>query len=147
MICERNYALTVLFRHREEVFQDAHSALTQLRFHVVENQVRVLLWHGSDVGNIVTHNNVWDVEIGRRTVRKMADDEGIWLTTVLVNDYKVCHAVWSAGREQLFHFVVTPVESLGIGENKTQLLKNAINLVGMLINEWIDDATHFNKHL
>lgn len=64
----------------------------------------------------------------------MADDEGIWLTTVLVNDYKVCHAVGSAGREQLFHFVVTPVESLGVGENKTQLLNNTINLVVMLVN-------------
>ena len=47
VISERDDSLAVLLGYGEEVLQDAHASLAQLSFHVVEDQVRVLLRHGT----------------------------------------------------------------------------------------------------
>ncbi len=52
---------------------------------VVEDEVRERLRHGADVGNIVTHHDVGQSEVGSRAVRKVAHDQSVYKTNIKLN--------------------------------------------------------------
>ena len=72
---------------------------------VVEYQVRVLFRDILELDfllvDVVPHNNVAQVEVGRGPERKVGDDQPIRSAPGLMNDDEVCHIVCSAGFNEL----------------------------------------------
>jgi hypothetical protein len=50
--------MAILFGHGEEILQYARRSLTQFRCQIGEDQVWVLLRHGTDVWHIMAHDHV-----------------------------------------------------------------------------------------
>lgn len=69
--------------------------------------MRILLGHRANVGYVVSHCDVTYVEIRRRPVRQVADDERVRHASMLVHDDEVRDVVGPASVNQLFHFVIT----------------------------------------
>ena len=51
--------------------------LSQLCLEVVEDEVRVRLWHGAHVRDVMTHHSLGQVEGGRGPIGKVTNDETI----------------------------------------------------------------------
>ncbi len=109
VIGEGDDTLAVCLGHGEEVPQDVLDAFAQSRLQIMEDEVRVLLRHGPDVGDVVPHHNVRHIEIGRRSVRQVADDQCVRLAAVLVHHHEIRNAVGPARRQQLLQLVVACV--------------------------------------
>ena len=72
---------------------------------IVEYQVRVLFRDILELDfllvDVVPHDNVAQVEVGRGPERKVTDDQPIWSSPCLMNDDEVCHGVCPAGFNEL----------------------------------------------
>ena len=77
----------------------------------------------TDIGNIVSHDDVREGEVGSGSVGQVADDEPVWHATVLVHHQEVGDVVGPAGVHQLAELVAATVESLRPGEDQPHLLK------------------------
>lgn len=53
--------------------------------------MRILFSHSADIGDIVAHDDVAQVEIGRRSQRQMAYNQSVWITAMLVNNDEIGH--------------------------------------------------------
>ena len=55
-------------------------------------------------------------------MRQVTDNKSIRHPSVLVDDNEICHVVGPAGGHQLVELVVAPVQTLGVGDQKLELL-------------------------
>jgi hypothetical protein len=100
----------------------ATDPLPQLRAKVIENQMWILLRHRPSIRDIVPKNNVVQGKVCRRTVREMANDHAVRLSTVLMENYQVGHFIRPASLHKLFNDVGTAVDSLRVWETETHFL-------------------------
>lgn len=71
----------------------------------------------------MSKGNVVEGHRESRTVGEMGYDKSVGDTTVFVDDNKIGYALSITCGDEVFDDCVTPVETVGIGENKSQFLK------------------------
>lgn len=107
--------------------------LAELRFELVEHQMRVGFGNSALVLQIVAQDDVEEGEVGRRPVGKVRDDHAVWrlavkrrgltwFTAVLVQDNQVRDVVGFAGFDNVLHNVVAAIDSLGVGNHQADFL-------------------------
>lgn len=112
LISEGDHPLALLLRYGEEVLENVGHPSAQLGVQIVEHEVRICLRHGPHIGNVVSHDGVEHLKVGRRAEGQVADDEAVRFTAGLVEDDKVGDVVCSTALYQLFYLVVSAVDAL-----------------------------------
>ena len=100
-------------------------SFSQSGLEVVKYQVGVLLRHVAQVGDVVPHDHVGDVEVGGGAVGQVADDQAVGLAAMLVHHQEVGHVISATRLQQLFELVVAPVESLRVRHDQTEFFGEA----------------------
>ena len=85
--------------------------------------MRVLFTHGTEIGDVVSHDHVGQGEVGRGAVGQVAHDQPVRLASCLVDNQEVSDCVGPAGFQKLLVLVVTAVEALGVGNDQAELWK------------------------
>lgn len=84
--------LTLVFWHREEMFQNRHDALAQLRRKSIEDEVRIDERHRVDAFlDIVSRHHIRESEVGGRTVWQVRDNQRIRPTTRFMPNCEKIH--------------------------------------------------------
>lgn len=71
----------------------------------------------------MSKGNVVEGHRESRAVGEMGDDKSVGDTTVFVHDEEIGNALSITCGDEVFDDCVTSVETIGIGENKSQFLK------------------------
>merc|ERR1719469_1373319 len=104
-----HHALRIFLGYRKEVLENGHGPDAELTLEVVEDEVRVGLGHGADVGDVVPHDDVRHGEVGGGAVGKMANHQAVGHTAVLLYYQKIRYVICSAGIHKLLKFVCSSV--------------------------------------
>lgn len=121
VIGERDDPFAVYLGDRVQVLENVHRPLAQRRFEIMEDQMGELLGHGADVGHVVPHDDVRQIEVRGRAVRHVANDQRVGDAAVLVHHDEIRHLVGLARLHQLFDLVVAAVHALRVREYQPQL--------------------------
>ena len=124
LVGEGDHPLAVRLRHRKEVLEDVAHSGAQLAGEVVQHQVRVGLRHGAHLGNVVPHDGVQQLKVGRGAKGQVADHQAIRFTSGLVEDDKVGDGVSATALHQLLQLVVAAVDALRVGDDQFEFLVN-----------------------
>ena len=90
----------------------------------MEDEMRVLLGHGANVRDIVTHHHIGQREVRGGPMWQVAHDEAVWHSAGLVHQDKVSDVVGAACIQQLLHLVVATVDTLAVRQDQAHLLHN-----------------------
>ena len=105
-VCESHYTLSVNFWHGQDVLQDIADPITEPCIEIIEDQVWVSFAYGINfVLKIMSQHYISETEISCRSIRHMADDKTIWLTSCLMYHYQVCEIVRLAYLYKFFQHI------------------------------------------
>mmetsp|Transcript_4103 Transcript_4103/g.8855 ORF Transcript_4103/g.8855 Transcript_4103/m.8855 type:complete len:282 (+) Transcript_4103:92-937(+) len=121
VVTESQNAGGLRFGHREKVFENIGNTVSERSAKVVEDQVRVSFGHSAAVLNVMAHDSISERKSCGRSIGKMANHEGIRLTTVLLDKDNVSEVVCTAGIYKFSELDITTVNTLRIREEKSHL--------------------------
>eukprot|EP01139_Manchomonas_bermudensis_P019114 Amastigsp_a676391_915.p2 type:complete len:121 gc:universal Amastigsp_a676391_915:430-792(+) len=112
LVDERHDALRVVLGHREQMLEDLGDTESQRRRKVVEDEMRIRLGDCFADRDLVPRDHPREIEVRRRPVWQMADDEPVGDAAMLLGNDDVRHLVGQARLDQVFHAVAAAVDRL-----------------------------------
>jgi len=114
-------ALRVDLWHREDMLQDVTDAVTKTGAKVIKDQVGEGFANRVDlVLEIVAEDYVVEAEVSGWTIRHMADDQTIRLTSRLMHHDQVSEFVGLADLNQVFEHVATSIHTSCVRDNQLE---------------------------
>lgn len=102
-VSKSHNALGIRFGDGKEILKNVGNASAESSIKSVKDKVWDSLRHSAQfLGvEVMSHDDVSEVEIGGGSERKVGDDEAIWLSPVLVQNNDICHGVSASGSYEL----------------------------------------------
>lgn len=131
VIDETHDSLRIVFWNREQCFDDTHRPLAEFGREVFEDQIGILLRYRAIriCADVVSECHVVKGEGEGGTMREMGDDHGVRPSSSFVKKDEIGHVLCATCLDERAHDGVTPVESIRVRKDQSQLLRWGLQLL------------------